>query len=295
MIYWQALLLVLLLIAASTFAVSFGDWKAAVEINWLDFVGESSSLFIVAMVLVLLLKTRPAGRITNGLYCGGALLLASMTLDVLDEFLQYPDSSQLMSWLESLPMPVGFVVLGFTAIEWYRETQFMQRQMRLRETHLREHRWLDPLTMLYTKHYLNYVLQREMTLHQYSRQPLVLVGFNLKGFLAINQQQGCAIGDQLLRQLGELLVLLSRPYDTACREEADRFVLVLPNTSFEQAQCLLRPLLATMTEELNKITQVRLEASVLLVTHRSATQALSLILFLVLIPCKHHSDYLKAS
>src|SRR5690554_3575346 len=132
MIYWQALLLVLLLIAASTFAVSFGDWKAAVEINWLDFVGESSSLFIVAMVLVLLLKTRPAGRITNGLYCGGALLLASMTLDVLDEFLQYPDSSQLMSWLESLPMPVGFVVLGFTAIEWYRETQFMQRQMRLR-------------------------------------------------------------------------------------------------------------------------------------------------------------------
>lgn len=93
--------------------------------------------------------------------------------------------------------------------------------------------------------------------------------------MAINQQQGCATGDQLLRQLGELLVLLSRPYDTACREEADRFVLVLPNTSFEQAHCLLRPLLATLTEELNKITQVRLEASVLQVTHTSATHALS--------------------
>lgn len=273
-ITWQVLLLLLILIAASSFAINYGTWKPSAEINWLDFVGEGSSLLIMAFVLGLLLKTRAAGRITNGIYLGGSLLLTSMTLDVWDEFLRYPESSQLMSWLESLPMPIGFVVLGLTAHQWYHETQIMQRQMRLRETHLREHRWLDPLTLLYTKPYLEYVLKREISLQRATGQSLTLVGINIKNFDLLNQQLGCAVGDQLLRQLGELLVLLSRPDDTACREHADRFVLVLPHTTMEQAEIIVRTLLNALTEALNKVTEVRLEASLLRVTEPNAVAAL---------------------
>ena len=259
---WLALTNLLCLLLAS----SLGDLKGLARVDLIDLLGEGSSLLIILMVLTLVLSARPSGRVTQLIFIGGLLLTASMSLDVLDEFFAYPEELRLMSWLESLPMPLGFVVIGLAAINWFRESQIIQRQLHLREHHLREHNWLDPLTLLYTRPYFQVALQRELALAELQRHPLCLVELNIVGFARLNHQYGAARGDLILRELADLLLLFSRPQDTVCRDNNDRFMLILPHFNTTAAQRWLDTTLPHLHRELNKslpLLKVQLAAKVI--------------------------------
>ena len=56
--------------------------------NWTDILGEGGSALLVLLWIGLLLKSRPAGSVTNLLFFGLACLFFSLWMDSVDEFVQ---------------------------------------------------------------------------------------------------------------------------------------------------------------------------------------------------------------
>ncbi len=221
-------------------AANYGELKPASDIDWMDILGEGSSLAVVLAWLLLVLYSRPAGPVTNGLYVGSLLLVISYQLNLLDEFFQYPESHRLLSWLESIPAPLGMLILTFGLIGWHKEQRFINQQLASRELHLRHYQLLDPLTKLYKPEYLLAVLKRELELQQQHHQPFCLALIDISQFGRFNREQGMAAADLLLQQLSELTLVQFRSGDLVCRYSGDKFVILMPQSNQAMAQSLVQ-------------------------------------------------------
>ncbi|MDR6983408.1 diguanylate cyclase (GGDEF)-like protein [Rheinheimera pacifica] len=235
---YKITLTVPLLSAGLLLALSLGVVKNPLEFDWLDILGEGVVLLVALCWLSLIISSRPAGRVSEWLYYGSLLLVCSFFLDLLDEFIRYPTHIRIMSWLESLPAPVGMLALTYGLVGWHREQRIINRQLQGRELFLRDHRLLDPLTQLYGVNYLYAVLAREMALHRRQQQPLCLLMLGIDHFTAFNRQHGTAAGDDYLTKLAELITSQMRCSDVLCRYAGDRFVAVLANTNLAQADII---------------------------------------------------------
>ena len=209
---------------------SLGDWV------WLDILGEGGSALLALVWLGLVLKSRPAGRVTNFLALGLGLVFFSWWIDCLDEFIRMPDSIAWDHWLESAPMPVGLILLTLGIYHWHREQLAISAQMEKREGQFREHRLFDHLTPLSGADYLRRQLQLSLRQSASQQQPLSLIAIDLDDFTAVNQAYGHPEGDALLQALTQTLLLNLRRQDLLCRLAGDRFVALLPTTGASQAR-----------------------------------------------------------
>lgn len=108
---------------------------------------------------------------------------------------------------------------------------------RLAEAHreLRELSIRDPLTQLYNRRYFNE--QCEKLYQQACRydHPLTVMVGDLDHFKHINDSLSHAVGDDVLRHIGELLLAHSRTSDIVSRHGGEEFVIAFAETSLEQA------------------------------------------------------------
>lgn len=234
----KLLLTFLILLALGALARHMGELKPWALIDWLDVVGEGCVLLVSLAWVLMVLKSRPHGRVTLLLFSGGLMFCCSSWLDWLDEFLHYPEGSHLMSWTESLPAPFGLAMLTWGLWGWHREQLAINAQLKSREHFFREHQLVDPLTRLYTQPYLQLVLERELGLHQQGAKPLTLLAWDIRGFGRFNLRHGELAGDKALKGLAEFLLAGLRPQDLLCRLGGDRFVALLPGTGAGEARAL---------------------------------------------------------
>tara|TARA_R110002126_G_scaffold75469_28_gene188454 strand:- start:5221 stop:6117 length:897 start_codon:yes stop_codon:yes gene_type:complete len=239
---YKILFSALLLLSGLVLAVNTGNAKPGNELDWLDVLGEGTTLLVACGWLGLIIGSRPAGRVTEWLYYGSLLLVFSYFLDLLDEFIRYPEHLRLMSWLESLPAPVGMLILTYGLVGWHREQRAINRQLRGRELYLRDHQLIDPLTQLYGMEYLQAVLQREIELHQSQHKSLSMLVLDINNFSGFNRRFGVAAGDVYLSKLSELLSNQLRHSDVVCRYAGDRFIALLPATALPQAHIMVQHL-----------------------------------------------------
>ncbi|MEE1948513.1 GGDEF domain-containing protein [Pseudomonas alcaligenes] len=228
--------------AALLLHLGAGDLKPMSDWVWLDILGEGGSALLCLVWLGLVLKSRPAGRVTNFLALGLGLVFLSWWVDALDEFILLPDSISWDHWLESAPMPLGLVLLTLGIYHWHREQLAISAQMEKRERLFREHLLFDKLTPLNTADYLRRQLQQSLAEARAEQQPLSLVILDLDDFSQINRLHGHAEGDRVLQALTQLLLLNLRHRDLLCRLAGDRFVVLLPNTGAREAQLLAEEL-----------------------------------------------------
>lgn len=206
-----------------------GDLKPMAEWVWLDILGEGGSALLALAWLVLILKSRPAGRVSSLLALGLGCVFFSWWVDALDEFIRLPDSITWDSWLESAPMPIGLLLMTVGLYHWHHEQLAISAQLEKRERLFREHRLFDKLTPLGAAEYLRRQLQLSLQ-HAEQAQPLSLVAVDLDNFSALNQRFGHAEGDAVLQAISQQLLLNLRCHDLLCRLAGDRFVVLLPNT-----------------------------------------------------------------
>ena len=206
-----------------------GDLKPMAEWVWLDILGEGGSALLALAWLVLILKSRPAGRGSSLLALGLGCVFFSWWVDALDEFIRLPDSITWDSWLESAPMPIGLLLMTVGLYHWHHEQLAISAQLEKRERLFREHRLFDKLTPLGAAEYLRRQLQLSLQ-HAEQAQPLSLVAVDLDNFSALNQRFGHAEGDAVLQAISQQLLLNLRCQDLLCRLAGDRFVVLLPNT-----------------------------------------------------------------
>ncbi|WP_193075024.1 GGDEF domain-containing protein [Pseudomonas sp. FME51] len=237
--------LTLLLVAANTGVLLHllaGEIKPVAAWDWLDIAGEGGSAILLLTWLGLLLKSRPAGYVTNLLFMGMACLFFSLFMDSVDEFVALPDAVTWDGWLESGPMPIGFILMTLGIYHWHQEQLAINEQMRNRERVFREHRQFDKLTPLGDAKYLRSQLQMALTEAAAARQPISLIMLDMDAFSRVNREYGQAEGDRLLQVLTQLMLLNLRPHDLLCRLAGDRFVVILPHTGERQAQVLAEEL-----------------------------------------------------
>ncbi|GGE49644.1 GGDEF domain-containing protein [Halopseudomonas oceani] len=243
-IKWLGLLL--LANAGLMLYLSLGELKPVSIWAWTDITGEGSSALLVLAWTALMLKGRPAGRVTNLLFVGLACLFLSLWMDTLDEFVALPEAVMWDHWLESAPMPVGFVLLTVGIYHWHREQLAINAQMVNRERHFREHRQFDKLTPLADAGYLRSQLALALPQAESSQQPLSLLTIDLDDFHQVNERYGHQEGDRVLQLVCQLLLMSLRRHDLLCRLAGDRFALLLPNTLEEQAQTIAREISASI-------------------------------------------------
>ena len=217
-----------LAVAGLVGALWAGTAKSALEIDWLDVVGEGGTALALAVWMLLILGSRPAGRVTDLLTLGLGFMFLAMWQDNLDEFIRIPAEQFWDQWLESAAMPVGLLLLTYGLVHWHREQLTINAQLRKRERLFREHRFIDNLTQLGRANYLRQ--QIEALGSTSTPGSLQLVMLDLDNFAGFNRQFGLREGDCLLYEIAELLLLNLRQQDLLCRYAADRFAILMPAT-----------------------------------------------------------------
>ncbi|MCG8405067.1 MAG: diguanylate cyclase [Phycisphaerales bacterium] len=111
------------------------------------------------------------------------------------------------------------------------ETQRITRDLkRMQREALR-----DPLTRIYNRRFLEEEYFAIFEAQKSSGNDLSVVMLDLDHFKILNDEQGHAAGDDILRFVGELLRQCLRASDFAVRYGGDEFVLILPGISAENA------------------------------------------------------------
>lgn len=93
----------------------------------------------------------------------------------------------------------------------------------------------DSLTGLTTRRFLHEALQRTLNAAQRRGEPVCLIFVDVDDFKNLNDHRGHAYGDQVLCELGKVLLDAARGEDTCVRYGGDEFCVVLANSTEEQA------------------------------------------------------------
>lgn len=225
---------------ASTFML--GDSKAWQEIDWLDIAGEGGAVWLCLVWLVVLLASRPEGLVTQLLFWGFSCFLIASGQDLLDEIVRLPESVIWNHAVESIPMPIGMLLMSLGLLHWYREQQTLNQQLSKRERGLRDHRRIDRVTGLGDAHFLTTQLDSELRAARLEHLPTSILILDIDEFRDFNRRLGMGEGDRLLRELTELLLLNLRRRDLLCRYAGDRFAILLPATCQTMANLVAQQL-----------------------------------------------------
>jgi len=104
----------------------------------------------------------------------------------------------------------------------------LKSQALLREQSVRDH-----LTGLFNRRYMEETLERELLRAARKQLSLGMIMLDVDDLKRFNDTWGHAAGDEILRELGSLLLRQVRGEDIACRYGGDEFILILPDASQE--------------------------------------------------------------
>jgi diguanylate cyclase (GGDEF)-like protein len=95
---------------------------------------------------------------------------------------------------------------------------------------------VDPLTGLHNRRFMDEILEREVTRAQRRQTQLAVIMVDIDHFKRFNDTFGHAMGDAVLRAIGELMKQHFRSSDVACRYGGEEFIIVLPEITLEGAR-----------------------------------------------------------
>jgi diguanylate cyclase (GGDEF)-like protein len=113
---------------------------------------------------------------------------------------------------------------------------------------VRELTLVDDHTSLFNSRHLRRTLEVEVARSERYRRVLSLLFFDLDEFKHVNDVHGHQAGSDLLREVGEVMRGVLRSLDVPVRYGGDEFVVVLPETSRDQARMVAERLRQAVRE-----------------------------------------------
>ncbi len=217
-----------------------GGWLA-----WLGF-----PLWITFPVAIGTLISISVYRGTRGtLQALAALILGAAVVMFLDHPHFEPQTDGLTTALSMLALSAYLLMVAEGARqrglklraareELRQKEQALQRQLdanRILQRQLQEQANRDPLTGLFNRRYLYATMERELARCERESQPLSLLVMDIDHFKRINDEHGHPAGDEVLRQVAQLLAGRARSSDVVCRYGGEEYVVLLPNMTAHTA------------------------------------------------------------
>lgn len=236
-IHLKLVIFAVFMVALTLFVTfSTGTVKAAGSIDVTDLIGEGGIVAVTVMWLIATLVSRPAGRLTNLMTIGLVFMHVAVLADFLDEFLQYPAEFWWLSAYESIPAPIGMILMSVALYQWHQEQLQINQQLRKRELLFREHSLIDFITGLYGAQYME--KQLDDLLQVSPQQDIQMLMVDIDYFDQFILQYGDHAGDRILRELSELFLMNIRTTDLLCRYAGDRFIVMLTDSDHQQAKLI---------------------------------------------------------
>lgn len=110
---------------------------------------------------------------------------------------------------------------------------------------------LDSLIGICNRRYCLELLDRHIKLAKRNKTPILLAYIDIDNFKIINDTYGHKEGDEILKEVVKLFKITLREIDIICRVGGDEFLLIFPNSSFNDAP-LIRERLNKNLEKLNQ-------------------------------------------
>lgn len=118
----------------------------------------------------------------------------------------------------------------------YYLTSTLQKKLLAAELLIREMVITDELTQLKNRRYLLKRLQEELERASRYRHPLSVIFFDVDHFKRVNDSHGHDAGDEVLRMVSAAALGQCRQTDLLARYGGEEFVMLLPETTLEQAR-----------------------------------------------------------
>ncbi len=175
---------------------------------------------VIAYFLAVLM-VRPLDRLTNG---AAAVARGDLAVDL-----------PVVSGGE-----VGYLTQVFNNMvarlkEGRRELDEINETLRQKNQELARLSVTDPLTGCYNRRYLMETLDTETKRAQRHDQPYAVLMIDVDRFKKLNDASGHLIGDAVLAKIGVILRRAIRDIDCAARYGGEEFMVLLPETSVEEA------------------------------------------------------------
>jgi diguanylate cyclase (GGDEF)-like protein len=119
-------------------------------------------------------------------------------------------------------------------IERVMETKQL-REMAVKSEYYKQLSNLDGMTSLYNYRFFKEMLKHEVDRHTRYNRSLTLLMIDIDDFKKINDSYGHLVGDQVLKQVANLLKKSIRSHDLVARYGGEEFAVILPETMEEEA------------------------------------------------------------
>jgi len=137
-----------------------------------------------------------------------------------------------------LNLGCGFILIAVMLHYFVKDRQSAYAKLQQSEVHIRELMLTDPLTGVANRRHLDARLTMEMSRQERYGPPLSVILTDIDWFKHVNDTYGHTVGDTVLKTFADHLASSLRTSDFVARYGGEEFVLLLPNTTIEEAIAL---------------------------------------------------------
>ena len=136
---------------------------------------------------------------------------------------------------------IGFLM---SVIIWHYNYVNITQKHRIQEQQkqLEEMAYYDQLTNLHNRHFFYKVIKKEFSLMKRYGYESIIIILDVDDFKNVNDTYGHLVGDQLLKQLAQLILNNIRESDTIARYGGEEFIILAPRTNLEAGTILANKL-----------------------------------------------------
>ncbi|KJZ08841.1 hypothetical protein TW85_22615 [Marinomonas sp. S3726] len=238
---WLSLVgFVLMLIGMMHFTFNQYDVNARIMI-----MSSASAIQLVLISLLLLKGNDEFGKASMRVLSSICLLSAayfSLRVFIVSQSVQL-DFFMNAGLLHSMVLIVYQVlVVSFSfSIVWMTTTN-LELKLRLQAS-------LDPLTQVYNRRALDEIVADSDVDSKLNQVPLSAIMLDIDYFKKLNDGHGHKAGDTVLQKLAMILTKNTRENDSVARYGGEEFIILLPNTSREQAERMAENLRIQLSDE----------------------------------------------